>query len=177
MKIISSIILLVLASTSFGQIKFYTDNGAKETKAIDCSVDNLKLIVTIPELAKNHESIIIQYESSPEIGDSWNDYYWKKEFNNEFLKGKKKLDFWLKKPGVKTGDFCYGDDCNQLFKAKNHYARSYVTQPLRVQIYGKDFANMLAILSYQDLLEEIDWLKSEDRLEDTRKVTQMQLFS
>ncbi|MEX2380522.1 MAG: M1 family aminopeptidase/hydrolase, partial [Vicingaceae bacterium] len=44
----------------------------------------------------------------------------------------------------------------------------YFENRIMEEIYGKDFANMLAILSYQDLLEEIDWLKSEDRLEDTR---------
>src|SRR5690606_33574897 len=44
----------------------------------------------------------------------------------------------------------------------------YFENRIMEEIYGKDFANMLAILSYQDLLEEIDWLKSEDRLDDTR---------
>lgn len=44
----------------------------------------------------------------------------------------------------------------------------YFENRIMEEIYGKDFANMLAILSYQDLLEEIDWLKSEGRLDDTR---------
>lgn len=44
----------------------------------------------------------------------------------------------------------------------------YFENRIMEEIYGKDFANMLAILSYQDLLEEMDWLKSEGRLEDTR---------
>lgn len=143
MKILSLIALIFLANTSFSQIKFYTDNGAEETKAIDCFVEDLKLAVTIPEQAKNHEAIVIQYESSPEVGERWNDYYWKKEFSEKFLQGKSKLEFWLKKPGVKTGEFCRGDDCNQLFIAKNYYDRNYVTQPLRVQIYGKDFSKMV----------------------------------
>lgn len=143
MKILSLTVLLLIANTSFGQIKFYADNGTKETTAIDCFVENLKLVVTVPEQAKNHQSIVLQYESSPEYGESWNDYYWKKEFSEKFLGGKSKLTFWLKKPGEKTGDFCYGGDCNELFKAKDHYGRNYVTQPLRVQIYGKDFSKMV----------------------------------
>lgn len=44
----------------------------------------------------------------------------------------------------------------------------YFENRIMEEIYGKDFANMLAILSYQDLLDEMDWLKSEDRLADTR---------
>lgn len=44
----------------------------------------------------------------------------------------------------------------------------YFENRIMEEIYGKDFANMLAILSYQDLLEEIDWLKSEGRFDDTR---------
>ncbi len=36
------------------------------------------------------------------------------------------------------------------------------------EIFGKDFANMLALLSYQDLQDEIVWLNSENRAADTR---------
>jgi aminopeptidase N len=44
----------------------------------------------------------------------------------------------------------------------------YFENRIMEEIYGKDFANMLAILSYQDLNDEIDRMKSENRLEDTR---------
>ena len=44
----------------------------------------------------------------------------------------------------------------------------YFENRIMEEIYGKDFANMLAILSYQDLKEEIEWLKSEGREADTR---------
>ncbi|MEQ8624729.1 MAG: M1 family metallopeptidase [Vicingaceae bacterium] len=44
----------------------------------------------------------------------------------------------------------------------------YFENRIMEEIYGKDFANMLALLSYEDLLEEIEWLKSEDRAADTR---------
>jgi len=44
----------------------------------------------------------------------------------------------------------------------------YFENRIMEEIYGKDFANMLALLSYQDLQEEIDYLNKEDRLADTR---------
>jgi aminopeptidase N len=44
----------------------------------------------------------------------------------------------------------------------------YFENRIMEEIYGKDFANMLALLSYNDLLEEIEWLKSENRTADTR---------
>ncbi len=44
----------------------------------------------------------------------------------------------------------------------------YFENRIMEEIYGKDFANMLAILSYQDLQEEIEWLNSEGRQADTR---------
>jgi aminopeptidase N len=44
----------------------------------------------------------------------------------------------------------------------------YFENRIMEEIYGKDFANMLAILSYQDLKDEIEWLKSEGREADTR---------
>lgn len=44
----------------------------------------------------------------------------------------------------------------------------YFENRIMEEIFGADFANMLALLSYQDLQDEIEWLKSEDRLADTR---------
>lgn len=44
----------------------------------------------------------------------------------------------------------------------------YFENRIMEEIYGKDFANMLAILSLQDLKEEIEYLKSENRAKDTR---------
>ena len=44
----------------------------------------------------------------------------------------------------------------------------YFENRIMEEIYGNDFANMLAILSYQDLQEEIEWLNSEGRQADTR---------
>lgn len=44
----------------------------------------------------------------------------------------------------------------------------YFENRIMEEIFGKDFANMLALLSYEDLLEEIEWLKSENRAADTR---------
>ncbi len=44
----------------------------------------------------------------------------------------------------------------------------YFENRIMEEIYGKDFANMLAILSFQDLNDEINRMKSEDRMEDTR---------
>lgn len=44
----------------------------------------------------------------------------------------------------------------------------YFENRIMEEIYGKDFANMLALLSHQDLLEEIESLTKKDRLEDTR---------
>lgn len=44
----------------------------------------------------------------------------------------------------------------------------YFENRIMEEIYGEDFANMLAILSYQDLQEEIEWLNSEGRQADTR---------
>jgi len=44
----------------------------------------------------------------------------------------------------------------------------YFENRIMEEIYGKDFANMLALLSYEDLQEEIEWLKSEGRAADTR---------
>ncbi|MEQ8908975.1 MAG: M1 family metallopeptidase [Vicingaceae bacterium] len=44
----------------------------------------------------------------------------------------------------------------------------YFENRIMEEIYGKDFANMLAILSFQDLQDEIEWLKSEGREADTR---------
>lgn len=44
----------------------------------------------------------------------------------------------------------------------------YFENRIMEEINGKDFANMLAILSYQDLNDEIERMNSENRLEDTR---------
>ena len=44
----------------------------------------------------------------------------------------------------------------------------YFENRIMEEIYGKDFANMLALLSYEDLLKEIEWLNSENRQADTR---------
>lgn len=44
----------------------------------------------------------------------------------------------------------------------------YFENRIMEEIYGKDFANMLAILSYEDLQKEIEWLNSENRQADTR---------
>ena len=44
----------------------------------------------------------------------------------------------------------------------------YFENRIMEEIYGKDFANMLAILSHQDLVDEIEYLKNEGREEDTR---------
>ena len=44
----------------------------------------------------------------------------------------------------------------------------YFENRIMEEIFGKDFANMLALLSYEDLLDEIEWLKSEKRAADTR---------
>ena len=143
MKILSLIAFILFANTSFSQIKFYTDNGANETKAIDDSIEDLKLVVTIPEEAKNHQEISIQYQSCPDDGERWNDYYWRKDLSQGFLRGKTKLEYWLKKPGEKTGDFCKEEDCNKIFRYKTDSRRNYVSQPIRVKIYGKDFSKMI----------------------------------
>lgn len=44
----------------------------------------------------------------------------------------------------------------------------YFENRIMEEIFGKDFANMLALLSYQDLQDEIEWLNSENRAPDTR---------
>ena len=44
----------------------------------------------------------------------------------------------------------------------------YFENRIMEEIFGKDFANMLALLSYQDLQDEIEWLNSENRSADTR---------
>lgn len=44
----------------------------------------------------------------------------------------------------------------------------YFENRIMEEIFGADFANMLALLSYQDLQDEIEWLKSEGREADTR---------
>jgi leukotriene-A4 hydrolase len=44
----------------------------------------------------------------------------------------------------------------------------YFENRIMEEIFGKDFANMLALLSYQDLQDEIVWLNSENRSADTR---------
>ena len=44
----------------------------------------------------------------------------------------------------------------------------YFENRIMEEIFGKDFSNMLALLSYQDLQDEIEWLKSENRASDTR---------
>ena len=44
----------------------------------------------------------------------------------------------------------------------------YFENRIMEEIFGEDFANMLALLSYQDLQDEIEWLKSEGREADTR---------
>ena len=44
----------------------------------------------------------------------------------------------------------------------------YFENRIMEEIFGKDFANMLALLSYQDLKDEIEWLNSENRSSDTR---------
>ncbi|MCB0801518.1 MAG: M1 family metallopeptidase [Flavobacteriales bacterium] len=44
----------------------------------------------------------------------------------------------------------------------------YFENRIMEEIFGKDFANMLALLSYQDLQDEIAWLNSEGREADTR---------
>lgn len=44
----------------------------------------------------------------------------------------------------------------------------YFENRIMEEIFGKDFANMLALLSYQDLQEEVAWLNSEGREADTR---------
>ena len=44
----------------------------------------------------------------------------------------------------------------------------YFENRIMEEIFGKDFANMLALLSYQDLQDEIEWLNSENRAADTR---------
>lgn len=44
----------------------------------------------------------------------------------------------------------------------------YFENRIMEEIYGKDFANMLAILSYQDLLEEVEYLSEKGRVGDTR---------
>ena len=44
----------------------------------------------------------------------------------------------------------------------------YFENRIMEEIFGADFANMLALLSYQDLQDEIKWLNSENRSADTR---------
>ncbi|MDA9782976.1 M1 family metallopeptidase [Vicingaceae bacterium] len=44
----------------------------------------------------------------------------------------------------------------------------YFENRIMEEIFGADFANMLALLSYQDLQDEIEWLNSENRSADTR---------
>lgn len=44
----------------------------------------------------------------------------------------------------------------------------YFENRIMEEIFGKDFANMLALLSYEDLLDEIERLKSEGNGPDTR---------
>jgi hypothetical protein len=143
MKIISTIALIALTMTSFGQIKFYTDNGTVETTAIDASVEDVKLVIVIPDEASNHQAISIQYQSSPDDDERWNDYFWRKDLTPAFLEGKKTLDYWLKKPGEESGDFCIEDDCNKIFRAVDDDRRNYVAQPIRIKIYGKDFSKMI----------------------------------
>lgn len=44
----------------------------------------------------------------------------------------------------------------------------YFENRIMEEIFGEDFSNMLALLSYQDLQDELEWLKSEGRESDTR---------
>jgi len=44
----------------------------------------------------------------------------------------------------------------------------YFENRIMEEIFGTDFANMLALLSYRDLQDEIEWLNSENRAADTR---------
>ncbi len=44
----------------------------------------------------------------------------------------------------------------------------YFENRIMEEIFGEDFANMLALLSYQDLQDEIEWLNGEGREADTR---------
>ncbi len=44
----------------------------------------------------------------------------------------------------------------------------YFENRIMEEIFGTDFANMLALLSYHDLQDEIEWLNSENRSADTR---------
>lgn len=44
----------------------------------------------------------------------------------------------------------------------------YFENRIMEEIYGKDFANMLALLSHQDLKDEIEYLNEEGRSADTR---------
>src|SRR5690554_1284585 len=44
----------------------------------------------------------------------------------------------------------------------------YFEHRIMEELYGSDYADMLKVLGYQDLEEEIEWLISEDRLADTR---------
>ncbi|MFK7954357.1 MAG: hypothetical protein AB8B73_16010 [Ekhidna sp.] len=166
MKTLILIVFVLIANTTIGQIKFYTNNGTVETKSIDTSEDNVKLEVIIPEEAKNHEEISIQFQPSPDDGERWNDYYWRKDFTPAYLQGKTKLEFWLKKPGEETGDFCKDDYCNKIFRATDDYRRNYVSQPMRVKIYGKDFAKMIWENGEQKKKYEYTLLKSADLMID-----------
>jgi len=44
----------------------------------------------------------------------------------------------------------------------------YFENRIMEEIFGADFSNMLALLSYQDLQDEIEWLNGEGREADTR---------
>jgi aminopeptidase N len=44
----------------------------------------------------------------------------------------------------------------------------YFENRIMEEIFGTDFSNMLTLLSYQDLQDEIEWLNSENRSADTR---------
>src|SRR5690554_6445100 len=50
----------------------------------------------------------------------------------------------------------------------------YIEQRLMEEIYGEDYEKMLTILKYQDLLKEIEGLKKDDRMPDTRLAVNLQ---
>ncbi len=147
MKTLSLIITAVLFQTILSaQAKFYTNNGSKEVTQVNCKVGDLKIVFAIPDEALNHDLLQVAIGEKRSDGSKYySDWAHFKDFKADYLKGKKELSMWIKKPDSKYGDFA-GDYWTQsgktpyypLCRECDSEERNYATMKVVIKLIGKD---------------------------------------
>lgn len=129
---------------SYGQARFYTNNGTKEVTSLKVGMTDIKVVVPVPEQVGNHELVEVAIDYIVNGAYNAGDFSYFKEFKSSYLKGKKEVALWIKAPGKVDGDFCsqrYGFGCYKIEDDLNFTNRDYTSSNIEVRVIGKDVAS------------------------------------